>query len=695
MIRRTVTRLGALALGTVGLVAVAAPAQAATICSLNSGHLTISVTDGATPLVRVFTQQDPTQADAWVVRVANPSPVTCVDGAEHAYRLDDLVDITLSNIVGGGSFRLDVSNPFLKTGGGLVPVILHQYVYPGSQSGLDILTNSSVGQHWSAVPGAAPAWDLDNNGTADVTIDTSGGDHTDRISFITADGNDVIDLHQDTLPTGTPPYTFIDSGAGGDVVTGGPEQDWITPGFGPDVVHASTYDQVTVFGDFDTDTLMSDSLQGTELIYQDFNNILLRPDDGLPNDGTDLDIDSGLGDNVSGFRTYRTNSGNDVFVEPDGDPFSATAIGFDGGAGYDAFDASGLSFSIYVNSFQNNDEVDVGFPNQTIGVLRGVNYLVATAHSDLIYLVDDNVTVVPGLGDDQVHARGAHTTLLAESVADGSDDFIDQVGDGTWDYSARTTPVSVTLDNESNDGAPGEFDHVDGADVHVLLTGSGNDTVVGDFHPTSILTGAGLDTVLARGGNDTVEGGDGDDLLVGGGGDDMLNGGLGNDRLNGSSGDDDEYGEAGNDTFQQGSRAGDNGSDLMVGSDGTDTVTYLGRSAGVVLSNNGGWDDGLAGEYDRVGTDIEKLLGTNSADTITGGGLADWLYGYGGSDTLHGNGGNDTIDGGTAADKLYGDVGNDTIYAKDGTKDTVNGGTGTDKARRDTIDALLSIESSF
>jgi len=688
--RRTLARLGALALGTVGLVAIAAPAQAATTCSAASGHLTITVSDGTAPLVTVSTAKDSAQADAWVVRVANPSPVTCVDGSENAFRLDDLVDITLKNLY-GGNLRLDVSKPFERTNGTLVPVIVQQYTVPGTQMGLDVLAATPSAQVWSAVPGSIPALDLDSDSVADVSIDTGGGNHTDRISLITGSGNDTIDLQQDTLPAGWPVYTYVDTGEGADNVHGGPEQDWVWPGYGPDQVHVSTYDQVTVFGDFDTDLLMSDSLQGTDLIYTDFNNIQLHPDDLLANDGTDFDLESGTGDNVAGFRTYTTGTGNDVFVEPAGE----TAIGFDGGAGYDTFDASGLLFSIYVNSFQSNDKVDISFPNQTIAPLLGVNYLVGTPWSDGITVVDDNVTIAPGQGDDQVQSRGARTMLLAEAVADGADTFDTQTGDGMWNYGARTGPVSVTLDQEYDDGAPGEHDLVTGDDVSTVVTGSGNDTVVGDFHATGFETGGGNDTVLARGGNDTLGGLDGDDLLVGGGGDDRLDGGPGNDRLNGSAGDDDEYGFTGNDTFQQGSSVGDNGSDLMVGSDGTDTVTYLGRSGGVTLSNNGVWDDGLAGEYDRVGAGIEKLLGTNSADVISGGVLADWLHGYGGSDTLHGNAGNDTIDGGTAADKLYGDAGNDSIYAKDGTKDTVSGGTGTDRARRDTIDALLSIEGSL
>ena len=689
--RRILARLGACSLAAAGLTFTApAHAVAPNVCTVTDGHLTVTSTEqvGET---RVLVGQDGSQGGADVVFVSTPSDPVCYTQTAQSPRLVDLVDILVENQY-GGQIVIDVAKPFTGAAG-LVPVTVSQYTVPGSQVGLTITSDStSANQRREVVPGSLPALDLDNDDVADVSIDTGGSNHTDRISLITGSGNDVVDLRQDTLPAGWPTYTVVDTGAGADQVYDGPEQDWVRPGLGADqVTVTSAGDEVTVFGDGETDVLSGVPLLGTKLVYNDSNDISLHPDDTLPNDGTNDDVAQGFGDNVAGFRSYQTGSGNDLFVEPAGE----TAIGFEGGYGYDAFDASGLPFSIYVASFQSNEKVDLGFPNQTIAPLLGVNYLVGTPWSDLITVVDDNVTIAPGQGDDQVQSRGARTMLLAEAVADGADTFDTQTGDGMWNYSARTGPVSVTLDEEYDDGAPGEHDLVTGADVSTVVTGSGNDTVVGDFHASTFETGAGNDTVLARGGNDTLDVGEGDDLLVGGGGDDRLDGGPGNDRLNGSAGDDDEYGFTGNDTFQQGSSAGDNGSDLMVGSDGTDTVTYLGRSGGVTLSNNGVWDDGLAGEYDRVGSGIEKLLGTNSADVISGGVLADWLYGYGGSDTLHGNAGNDTIDGGTAADKLYGDAGNDSLYAKDGTKDTVSGGTGTDKARRDTIDALLSIEGSL
>lgn len=72
-----------------------------------------------------------------------------------------------------------------------------------------------------------------------------------------------------------------------------------------------------------------------------------------------------------------------------------------------------------------------------------------------------------------------------------------------------------------------------------------------------------------------------------------------------------------------------------------------------------------------------KLIGTNSADTITGLGGNDILEGGGGNDTLRGGRGNDTLIGGLGNDKLYGEAGNDTLRGDAGA-DRLDGGGGTD-----------------
>ncbi|MDB5295974.1 MAG: hypothetical protein JWO31_1957 [Phycisphaerales bacterium] len=82
-----------------------------------------------------------------------------------------------------------------------------------------------------------------------------------------------------------------------------------------------------------------------------------------------------------------------------------------------------------------------------------------------------------------------------------------------------------------------------------LLTGAGDDRVVGGSGADTVDTGPGDDVVFGRGGNDALAGGDDSDRLNGGAGDDALSGGAGNDLLFGSTGNDTLTGGAGRDRF--------------------------------------------------------------------------------------------------------------------------------------------------
>ncbi|HXV32663.1 MAG TPA: M36 family metallopeptidase [Gaiellaceae bacterium] len=98
-------------------------------------------------------------------------------------------------------------------------------------------------------------------------------------------------------------------------------------------------------------------------------------------------------------------------------------------------------------------------------------------------------------------------------------------------------------------------------------------------------------------------------------------------------------------------------------------------------------------------------VGTNAANTITGGSGADVIVGLGGNDKINGKGGkdvicggpgNDTLTGGPGVDKLDGGDGADVLYSRDSVKElTVRGGAGTDRARKDKADKTTSVERLF
>jgi hypothetical protein len=96
-----------------------------------------------------------------------------------------------------------------------------------------------------------------------------------------------------------------------------------------------------------------------------------------------------------------------------------------------------------------------------------------------------------------------------------------------------------------------------------------------------------------------------------------------------------------------------------------------------------------------------RIVGTNRADYLTGGGYDDVILGNGGNDTifggagddqLYGGPGNDVITGGAGADKIYGGPGSDTIYADDGERDIIDCGPGRDRAVVDSVDVVKNCE---
>jgi hypothetical protein len=161
-------------------------------------------------------------------------------------------------------------------------------------------------------------------------------------------------------------------------------------------------------------------------------------------------------------------------------------------------------------------------------------------------------------------------------------------------------------------------------------------------------------------------------VLVGGAGDDALRGGAGDDTLLGE----DQAGGAnsGNDTLDGGP-----GNDTLRGGDGIDTATYAGRTTQVTVTLDDRADDGSAGERDNVRSDVENAIAGASDDTLVGSATANVLTGGPGNDRLTGAGGADTLVGGS---------GDDVIDAADGNADTIICGDGNDTADADAVDAV-------
>ena len=249
-----------------------------------------------------------------------------------------------------------------------------------------------------------------------------------------------------------------------------------------------------------------------------------------------------------------------------------------------------------------------------------------------------------------------------------------------------------------------------------LIGGAGDDTLDGGDQKDVLEGGAGDDLLKGGRQNDTLDGGAGDDILAGGQGKDTLVGGEGDDILSGGRGDDTLTGGAGADTFAQ--SFGETGVDTITdfnpsedtinlkGFGGIENVSRLSVTevdGGTVISAGEGNTlllegvtpdqlgvgnvtiDGEALSPGTSGSDLSSVIGdlTEVSDeasagiTLQGRGGRDTLEGGAGDDTLSGGDGDDTLDGGAGDDLLKGGKGADSLAGGAG-DDLLKGGGGDD-----------------
>lgn len=228
--------------------------------------------------------------------------------------------------------------------------------------------------------------------------------------------------------------------------------------------------------------------------------------------------------------------------------------------------------------------------------LNGLQMTVANASPFTL-----QVTAIAQDGDSVAQSTASMNVSFAANanMADrfiataGTDTYNGGAGTDTIDYSAMTTAVSVNLANGTASG-PGR---------HTLIS---------------------IENAVGTARNDTITGSSGDNVIEAGAGNDRVNGGAGNDRL---------IDGAGNDRYDGGS--------------GYDILDYS-ASANAISVTNGR----VTGQGDDRYSNVEKVVGTNFADTFNGGrgvdtfdGGAgnDWFRGYQGSDIFTGGAGNDTF----------------------------------------------------
>lgn len=401
------------------------------------------------------------------------------------------------------------------------------------------------------------------------------------------------------------------------------------------------------------------------------------------------DTVSGLGGNDSLYG----NSGDDVLI---------------GGAGADTLNGgNGSDTASYAGSAAVNVNLATGAASggYAVGdVFSSIENLIGSSGADTLAGNTSGNQILGGGGNDTLLGDAGNDTLDGEAGNDsidggsgndliyagtGSDWMIGGTGTDTFDYSRSSAAVILNLTTGTASGGWAAGDTLSGAEY--VIGSAYNDSVTGDANTNSLLGGLGNDTLRGEAGRDTIDGGDGNDSLYGGADNDRLTdllganklfGEAGNDTLTGGVGADSLDGGDGDDTLEGGA-----GADTLVGGLGVDTLTYANATAAVNVNLKAGTATGAEAAGDKP-SGIEKLIGSDFNDTLTGGTAAETIDGGNGNNTINGDAGADSLKGGSGLDTMNGGAGNDTLDGGSG-NDSLRGGTEADSIDGSTGNDLL------
>jgi Ca2+-binding RTX toxin-like protein len=238
----------------------------------------------------------------------------------------------------------------------------------------------------------------------------------------------------------------------------------------------------------------------------------------------------------------------------------------------------------------NKISITTGNGNDRVTISSNVPYVSAATSGGA-----GNDTLTGGIGNDSLAGGDGNDTL--DGGAAGADAISGGSGFDTANYSTRTDNLTITLDGKANDGAKGGAEK-DNVQTEEVITGSGNDSLVGSSGDDFLAGGAGNDTVIGGARSDTIFGEAGNDSLSGGHQNDVLVGGEGNDTL-----------------------FGNDGRDILIGGDQTDHL-YGGRGEDILIGGSTEFDS----DPDAVGSIMDEWnsnapLATRVNDLRKGGGL--------------------------------------------------------------------------
>jgi Ca2+-binding RTX toxin-like protein len=336
-----------------------------------------------------------------------------------------------------------------------------------------------------------------------------------------------------------------------------------------------------------------------------------------------------------------------------------------------------------------------GSGNDTITIVDSYesgNYTAGEDGDDLITGSTSNDSVSGGSGADVIRGGRGHDVLYSghglylsnSSITDHADtgterdqlfgdDGDDQISIGYGDDADGGTGTNILALNllGATSGVTLDLANLTNGGTHVIGGGT-----IRNFQSIAVLWGSNFAdtlTLTSQSAAYTVYGMGGDDTITGTSGADRIDGGDGADYLNGGAGADTMIGGTGNDTYVV-----DSANDVVdeTGGSGIDTVlSAITYTLGSQIENLT-----LTGSANIHGTGnlLDNILtGNSGSNHLNAAGGNDTLRGEAGDDVLQGMDGDDTLDGGTGADTLDGGNGADYLDGGAGA-DTMYGGAGSD-----------------
>ncbi|MDI1237119.1 MAG: calcium-binding protein [Polaromonas sp.] len=569
----------------------------------------------------------------------------------------------------------------------------------------DVLTGTNLNDNFYAGAGndtlqggeGDDTYHVEDAGDAVIELADEGYDRIESSVSYTAPANvEAITLtgEANINATGNALDNQLAGNSGSNRLEGAAGNDLLDGGLGVDTMLGGTGDD-TYYVDNAADIVTEKANEGIDTVITTVSKSLAANVENITLAG--VDAINGTG-----------NSLNNVLIG------NAANNTLNGGAGVDTMEGGLGNDSYYVDN--TGDLVFEGWDEGTDRVLASISYTLGENLEDLQLTGTANVDAIGNEGANKLTGNSGANTLTGLAGDDrligglGADHMLGGEGDDLYEVD-NTADVVSELAGEGVDTVEASVTYTLSSDVeNLILTGTAavdgtgnelNNLLQGNIADNTLTADAGNDTLNGMKGLDTLSGGSGNDTYLfeddldtiveeADGGRDTLISRISGATLAANVEDGILLGSAvaltGNELSNvlTGNNAanvldGGAGADVLIGGKGNDTYIVDSQADTVVENAAEGTDTIESSVNYSLGSNVENLTLTGTAEAAMGNDLANKLTGNAQSNKLWGDLGNDSLDGGQGADILFGGLGNDKYWV-DSSDDLVveNAGEGTD-----------------